>query len=194
MPLHEQTINTLRSTLDAACSNHQTGIPGAMVVVVDKNGDELFAHAAGRRGVASSEKMTTDSIFWIASCTKVVAGIACMQLVEKEVLRLDDGEQIETLCPELKKLKVLREDGSLEDKKKAITLRMLLSHTSGFAYSFFNLALRNWGYPAGVDEFSGRMEDYNVPLVFQPGERWEYGVSRVTPAFWGAVRALFEPC
>lgn len=176
MPLYEQTINTLRSAVEAACSDKQTGVPGATVVVVDRNGNELFAHAAGRRGVASSENMTTDSIFWIASCTKVVTGIACMQLVEKGVLRLDDGEQIETLCPELKTLKVLREDGSLENKNKAITLRMLLSHTAGFAYSFFNEALRNHKYPAGLDEFSGRMEDFKTPLLFQPGERWEYGV------------------
>lgn len=194
MPLPEQTVNTLRSILESACSRHETDVPGAVVVVVDKHGDELFAHAAGRRGVASSEKMSPDSIFWIASCTKVVTGIACMQLVEKGVLRLDDGEQMETLCPELKNLQVLRKDGSLEEKRRAITLRMLLTHTSGFSYSFFSLALRNWGYPAGVDEFSGRMQDYNVPLVFQPGERWEYGVRHVIPLaackVSGAVQAV----
>lgn len=180
MPLPDQTISTLRSTVEAACSNQQTGVPGVAVVVVDKHGNELFAHAAGRRGVASSESMTTDSVFWIASCTKVVTGIACMQLVEKGVLRLDDGAQIETLCPELKTLKVLRADGSLEDKNKAITLRMLLNHTAGFAYSFFNETLRNHNYPAGLDEFSGRLEDFVQPLVFQPGERWEYGVRRAS--------------
>lgn len=181
MPLHEQAVNTLRSTLEAACSDPETGVPGAVAVVVDKSGDQVFSHAAGRRGVASSDKMTTDSIFWIASCTKLVAGIACMQLVEKGVLRLDDGEQIENLCPELKTLKVLRADGALEDKNKAITLRMLLTHTSGFAYSFFNPSLRNHTYPAGVDEFCGRLPDFIQPLVFQPGEGWEYGVSRDNP-------------
>lgn len=181
MPLNEQTINTLRSTLETACSDPLTGIPGAAVVVVDKNGDELFAHAAGRRGVVTpSQPLTPDSVFWIASCTKVVTGIACMQLVEKGVLRLDDGAQLETLCPELKTLKVLREDGSLEDKQRAITLRMLLSHTAGFAYSFFNETLRNHMYPAGADEFTGRHQEFLVPLVFQPGERWQYGVRDVS--------------
>lgn len=181
MALHEEVVDTLRSTLEAACSDPKTGIPGAMAVVVDKNGDHIFSHAAGRRGVASSDKMTTDSVFWIASCTKLVAGIACMQLVEKGVLRLDDGEQMESLCPELKTLKVLRADGALEDKNKAITLRMLLTHTSGFAYSFFNPSLRDHAYPAGVDEFCGRLQDFIQPLVFQPGEGWEYGISRDTP-------------
>lgn len=177
MPFHDQTVNTLRSTVEAACSDQQKGVPGAVVVVVDKNGNELFSHAAGQRGVASSENLTTDSIFWIASCTKVVTGIACMQLVEKEVLGLDDGEQLETLCPELKTLQVLRDNASLEDKRRAITLRMLLSHTAGLAYSFFNEKLRDYKYPAGVDEFSGRFEEFLQPLVSQPGERWEYSVS-----------------
>ncbi|KAJ0362305.1 hypothetical protein COL922a_014495, partial [Colletotrichum nupharicola] len=120
--------------------------------------------------------MTLDTIFWIASCTKLLVGIACMQLVEQGSLPLDDETQIEELCPELKRLKVLKPDGSFEEKKKAITLRMLLTHTAGFGYTFFNERLRGWSYPAGVDEFSGRVEDItSTPLLFQPGEGWEYG-------------------
>lgn len=173
----EKTIGTLRSTIESACSDQQTGLPGATVVVVGKDGRELFAHAAGRRGVASAEDMGLDSVYWIASCTKAVTGIACMQLVEKGTLRLDDGEQVEALCPELKTLQVLNKDGSLEAKNKAITLRMLLTHTAGFGYAFSNERLRDWGFPAGVDEFSGRMEEMISPLLFQPGEGWGYGVS-----------------
>jgi CubicO group peptidase (beta-lactamase class C family) len=120
--------------------------------------------------------MTLDTVFWIASCTKMLVGIACMQLVEKNILNLDDKEQIESLCPELRDLGVLKEDGTLEEKKNPITLRMLLTHTAGFGYSFFNDRLREWSYPAGLDEFSGRVEDVRTPLLFQPGEGWEYGV------------------
>lgn len=177
MPFSQQTIDTLRSTVEAACSDQRTGLPGATVVVVGKDGKELFAHAAGRKGVATSDAMSLDSAFWIASCTKAVTGIACMQLVEKGVLRLDDAEQIESLCPELKTLKVLKEDRTLEDKKKGITLRMLLTHTAGLGYSFSVERLRDWNYPAGGDEFSGRIEDMVQPLLFQPGEGWEYSVS-----------------
>lgn len=176
MPLTEQTVATLRSTIESACHDTRKDIPGATVVVVGKDGDELFAHSSGRRGVASCEDMMLDSVFWIASCTKMITGIACMQLVEKGLLRLDDGEQIENLCPELNTLKVFRADGKLEEKKRHITLRMLLSHTAGFGYSFFNERLRNWGFPAGVDEFNGRVEEMITPLLFQPGEGWEYGV------------------
>jgi hypothetical protein len=81
----------------------------------------------------------------------------------------------------LKKLRVLQPDGTLGEKKNAITLRMLLTHTAGFGYTFFNERLRDWAFPVGVDEFSGRIEDMNVPLLFQPGDGWEYGVSLTKP-------------
>jgi CubicO group peptidase (beta-lactamase class C family) len=73
--------------------------------------------------------MTQDNIYWIASCTKMIVGIACMQLVEKGILALDDSNQLESLCPELKNVKVLQDDGTLVEKKRGITLRMLLNHT-----------------------------------------------------------------
>ncbi|KAL4915995.1 beta-lactamase/transpeptidase-like protein [Aspergillus aurantiobrunneus] len=176
MPLDAQVTSRLRGIVDNACVDQTSGIPGATVIVVDKDGSELFAHSAGKRGTGSQEPMTLDNIFWIASCTKMLVGVACMQLVEQGILNLDDGEQTENLCPELKTLQVLLPDGTLEEKKRAITLRMLLTHTAGFGYTFFNDRLRQWSYPAGVDEFSGRIEDVTLPLLFQPGEGWEYGV------------------
>jgi CubicO group peptidase (beta-lactamase class C family) len=78
--------------------------------------------------------MTLESVFWIASCTKLLATIACMQAVEQGILNLDDHKQVYQLCPELEKVQVLQDDGTLVDKKNDITLRMLLSHTAGFGY------------------------------------------------------------
>ncbi|KAJ6145439.1 hypothetical protein N7470_009334 [Penicillium chermesinum] len=176
MPLDEATVNKLRGIVDASCQDKVSGIPGVTVVAVDKDGHELFAHSAGNQGISSSEPMTLDNIFWIASCTKMLTALACMQLVEQGRLDLDDGDALETLLPELKELQVLREDRTFEKKKRAITLRMLLTHTSGCGYSFFNERLRDWGFPVGIDEFSGRFEDIKLPLLFQPGEGWEYGV------------------
>lgn len=177
MPLDAQATSKVKSIIDNACADQTRDIPGTTIVVVDRNG-EIFAHSAGTRGVGTKEPMTLDNIFWIASCTKMLAGIACMQLVEQEKLKLDDGEHTENILPELKSLKVLKPDGTFEDKKNLITLRMLLTHTAGFGYTFFNERLRDWTHPAGVDEFSGRIEDIiSLPLLFQPGEGWEYGVS-----------------
>ncbi|KAJ5165282.1 Beta-lactamase-like protein [Penicillium coprophilum] len=176
MTLNEQAHSRLCGIIDKACEDQRSGIPGTTVVVVGKDGNELFTHSAGKRGTGSKDPMTLDNIFWIAACTKMLVGFACMQQVEQGILRLDDEEQTEGLCPELKTLKVLQPDGSLEEKKHAITLRMLLTHTSGFGYTFTNERLRQWSYPVGMDEFSGRIEDVKMPLLFQPGEGWEYGV------------------
>lgn len=177
MSLSAESLNRLRDIVDSSCADQKTGIPGVTVVVVGKDGNELFAHSAGKRGVSSNDDMTLDTIFWIASCTKALTGVACLQVVEKGLLKLDDGENLEKILPELKDFDVLRADGTIEKKKRAITLRMLLSHTSGFGYAFSNERLRDWGLPAGIDEFSGSFKDIKVPLLFQPGEGWEYGVS-----------------
>jgi CubicO group peptidase (beta-lactamase class C family) len=106
-------------------------------VAVNKDGQEIFAHASGKRGAETDEPMTLDSVFWIASCTKMIAGIACMQLVEQSKLHLDDPAEAEYLCPELKRAKVihgydLNQNLILAEKEKGITLRMLLSHTGEF--------------------------------------------------------------
>ncbi|KAJ9203969.1 hypothetical protein DTO166G4_2689 [Paecilomyces variotii] len=175
--LSASTVETLQQKIDAACADQEKGIPGTTIVIVGKDGKEKFAYSAGKRGYGSSEPMTLDNIFWIASCTKMVVGIACMQLVEQGLLSLDDSNQVETLCPELKDLKVLQDDGTLVPKKRGITLRMLLSHTAGFGYTFFNKKLRDYSKPIGYDEFSGHIYDILQPLVNQPGEGWEYGVS-----------------
>jgi CubicO group peptidase (beta-lactamase class C family) len=118
----------LQDLIDAACCE-PNGIPGASVVIINRDGKELFAHASGKRGQGQPEPMSLDNIFWIASCTKLITGIALMQLVDQGKLALDDAEQLERLCPELRDVKVLREDGTLEEKKRKITLRMLLTYT-----------------------------------------------------------------
>ncbi|KAF2188892.1 beta-lactamase/transpeptidase-like protein [Zopfia rhizophila CBS 207.26] len=177
MALSAETKQKLQRTVEAACRDQNSDIPGASVVIVAKDGNELFAHAAGKRGCKSNEPMTLDNIFWIASCTKMVVGVACMQLAEKGVLGLDDADQLEKLCPELKDIRVLQDDGTLVEKKDRITLRMLLNHTAGFGYTFFNTKLRDFSHPIGFDEFSGSLKDMIQPLVHQPGEGWEYGVN-----------------
>lgn len=175
--LSQNAVEELRYKVEAACTDQKAGIPGVVVVVVGRDGKELFSHAAGKRGYGSDEPMTMDSIFWIASCTKMIVGIALMQLVEKGVLNLDDSEQVEKLCPELRDVKVLQDDGKLVEKKRGITLRMLLSHTAGFGYTFFNEKLRDFSKPVGYDEFSGLEYDMRQPLMHQPGEGWQYGIN-----------------
>lgn len=170
-------VDGLKAQIDELTSD-PNGAPGIVFAAVNKAGDIIFEHASGKTGVGQSDPMTMETVFWIASCTKMITGIACMQLVEQGVLKLDDVASVEKLCPELKAVKVLEESGKLVDKKQGITLRMLLSHTAGFGYSFFNSKLLRYYGAAGLDEFSGSYHDFlSQPLVNQPGERWEYGIN-----------------
>ncbi|EXJ72316.1 beta-lactamase [Cladophialophora psammophila CBS 110553] len=171
-----EAVPQLKSQIDALTSDPD-GAPGVVFAAVNKQGEIIFEHASGKVGHGKSQSMTMNNVFWIASCTKMITGVACMQLVEQGKLALDDVEQVEKLCPELKAVQVF-ENGKLVPKKRGITLRMLLSHTAGFGYSFFDQRLNDWAGPAGLDEFSGSYEDYlTQPLVNQPGETWEYGIN-----------------
>lgn len=157
--------------------DQDAGAPGIVYCAVNKKGDLVFEHASGKVGKGLDKDMSSDSVFWIASCTKMITGIACMQLVEQGKLSLDDVDQVEKIAPELKAVQVI-ENGKLVPKKRGITLRMLLSHTAGFGYSFFDERLNTFYGAKGLDEFSGNAYDYlSQPLVNQPGELWEYGIN-----------------
>lgn len=88
----------LKSQIDALTSD-PSGAPGVVFAAVNKNGEVIFEHASGKTGAGRSEDMSLDSVFWIASCTKMITGIAAMQLVEQGKLALDDVELVEKLAP-----------------------------------------------------------------------------------------------
>lgn len=175
MTINPKAQATIQSTLDSVTSTGS--IPGLVFVAVDRNGHVVTSHCSGKTGAAGSTPTSLDSVFWIASCTKIITGIAAMQLVEQGKIGLDDAEALYQLVPELREKKVLQDDGTLVSKMREITLRTLLDHTAGFGYTFFSPKLRDWGRPLGIDEFSGDARDVlDAPLVNQPGETWEYGV------------------
>lgn len=124
---------TARAVMDSRTSGISPQIPGLVYCAVDNTGEIIFSHASGQTGLNEKSPMTTDTIFWLASCTKLITSIACMQLVESGNLDLDDSEQLESLAPELKQVQVLERDGDdgfrLVPKERSITLRMLLNHT-----------------------------------------------------------------
>ncbi|KAK6371631.1 hypothetical protein LTS17_008883 [Exophiala oligosperma] len=175
-----ETRSRIQSTIDQKV---QSGaVPPLLYLAFDHEGDVFFSHVSGTRGVESDEPMTRDTVFWVASWTKLVTTIACMQLVEKGALALDDAEQVASLAPELSKFKVIVEDDGtgnlrLEEQRKPITLRMLLSHTAGFGYAFDDVKLRRWSLPTGIDDFNADFSELlRHQLVNQPGEAFQYGV------------------
>ncbi len=95
--ISSQVVNDLKKQIDESIGPE--GLPGTVYCAVNKNGDLIFEHAAGESGLGKGTPMTMDTVFWIASCTKMITGIAAMQLVEQGKLSLDDAEQVEKLAP-----------------------------------------------------------------------------------------------
>ncbi|EPE04147.1 beta-lactamase [Ophiostoma piceae UAMH 11346] len=170
-------------------TNPETGtIQGASFVAVGKNGDFIYRKAAGSQKAngGTSYPLTLDTVTWIASQTKLTTSVSVMQLVEKGLVALDDD--VRGILPVLKDIKVITgfEDDDtapggghpiFEDVKGPITLRQLVTHSSGFRYDTRHPLLIKYSKWAGRTEnmFSGTIEGCLHPLIFQPGTSWDYG-------------------
>jgi CubicO group peptidase (beta-lactamase class C family) len=144
----------------------------------------LFYHkAVGDGGVGKDAKpLDLEATFWIASCTKLITSICALQQVEQGKVTLD--EDVTHIVPELKDLPIITADGSSPDgytskpRTKPITLRQLLTHSSGIGYEFMSELIQKWraknGPPAA--ELAGKVNlAHRTPLLFEPGEGWSYG-------------------
>ena len=115
-------------------------LPGVVAAAATANG-VVFEGASGTRDLDTGEPMTADTEVWIASMTKAITGACAMQLVEQGRLSLE--APIQTVLPELATPMVLEgfdADGNprLRPARRAITLRHLLTHTSGFVYDMWS--------------------------------------------------------
>ena len=147
-------------------------VAGVAAAVIGPEGPR-FMGTAGTTEAGGNAPVTENSVFWIASMTKPVASIAAMQLVEQGKLSLD--APIGTLLPALAQPQILA-DGQLRPARGKITLRHLLTHTSGFAYSFTRAEYGAYIAANNISP-SGTLGALNMPLLFEPGERWEYGIN-----------------
>jgi len=125
--------------------------------------------------------MTPDTVVWIASMTKAITGAAAMQQVEQGKLALDAPAK--SVIPSLGDVVVLEGfDAAGKPRtrkaKRDITLRHLLTHTAGFGYDIWSPELGKYQEVMGVP---GIISCQNValttPLLFEPGERWFYGIN-----------------
>jgi methyl acetate hydrolase len=154
-------------------------VPGVVAAAATAEG-VVYAGAAGVRSLRTRETMTTDSVFSIASMTKAITAVAAMQCVERGKLALDQpaGEIVGALGSPLV-LEGFDEDGEprLRPAVRPVTLRLLLTHTSGFSYDTWNVSIRRFAERTGLPAArTGKLGALNAPLVFEPGERWEYGI------------------
>ena len=159
----------------------ETGdIPGVVAAAATRDG-VIFEDGFGVRDLGSGAPMTADTVVWIASMTKAVTGACAMQLVEQGKLSLDGD--IAAVLPELGRVQVLDgfdADGKprLRAPKRAITLRHLLTHTAGFTYDMWNADMTRYMEVTGTPGIiSCQNAALTTPLVFDPGEKWEYGIS-----------------
>jgi methyl acetate hydrolase len=150
----------------------ETDLPAVVVAVVGNDGP-IYLHASGSRDVSGRAPLASDAIFRIFSMTKPVTSVAAMMLVEEGKVRLDDP--VSRYLPALDSVQVLDridEDGRVVTRppKRPLTLRHLMTQTSGIGYAFSNR-----------DE--SRMQktlqkpETELPLVHDPGDRWTYGPS-----------------
>lgn len=162
----------LKAFLSAAVANGD--VPG-IVVLVTGPGGVIYHQAFGKLDVAGNVPMPRDAIFRIASMTKALTSTAVMMLVEEGKVGLDDP--IARYLPALAYPQVLsRVDlaaGAYDTRpaKRPITIRHLLTHTSGIGYSWSDPGL------ALVEKRTGQTSETALPLVHEPGEQWTYGAS-----------------
>jgi len=155
-------------------------VPGVVGMAAFDKGI-FYEGAFGTRDLAKGPAMTPDTIFRLASMTKAVTSVAAMQLVEQGRLQLD--HPIGNVLPELSAPQVLEgfdDSGAprLRPAKRPITLRLLLTHTAGFGYEFLNSDLIRFVKVSGTPSTStGKLASLRQPLVFDPGDRWEYGIN-----------------
>ncbi|HEX8374388.1 MAG TPA: serine hydrolase domain-containing protein, partial [Geminicoccaceae bacterium] len=141
----------------------------------------IYEGAFGSRDAAKGPALALDSVFWIASMTKAVTSTAAMQLVEQGRLRLEAPAA--DVLPELREVQVLEgfdPSGAprLRPPKRPVTLHHLLTHTAGFSYDVWNGDIGRYMQVAGVPGvITVKNAALKTPLVFDPGERWEYGIN-----------------
>jgi methyl acetate hydrolase len=141
-------------------------LPTAIMGYSLKEGEmEWFAYGPSIWG--GKDTVSENNIFRIYSMTKAIASVAVLQLVEQELINLDDP--LDELMPEMTAIPILSEKGDLIQARNPITLRNLLTHTSGFGYEFMDPRLQSF------DKSEWEYED--MPRLFESGKHWQYGTS-----------------
>lgn len=168
-------------TVDTAVQKAQ--IAGGAALVVSKTGQTLISKAFGHTSVDETARpFAMDTMYWIASSTKLITSIAALQCVERglfgkkgtdvvigDVLEGWEGVDI-----------IERFDGETPVMRKAtekITLRRLLTHSSGMGYYGMHPKVTRWrDVVKGGRGTLGDVESLRNPVVFEPGSGWNYGV------------------
>jgi CubicO group peptidase (beta-lactamase class C family) len=157
-----------------------------IVALVLRDGQPVYERAVGWSDKEASRKMTTDTIFRIASQTKAITSTAILSLVEEGKLTINDP--VSRVIPQFAKTTVAA-GGSVVPAKRAITIRDLLTHTAGISYGTepaiaAQYEAKGLGPAAGFGWYTADKDESvcstmerlaTLPFVAQPGEQWVYG-------------------
>jgi CubicO group peptidase (beta-lactamase class C family) len=174
MALKESADSLLRRAVDAG------DVPGVVAMATSRDA-RLYEGGFGRRVLGQETPMTTDTVVWIASMTKALTSTAAMQLVERGKLDLDSP--VSRWVPDVGNAQVLEgfePSGQPRTRppRQPVTLRHLLTHTAGFSYEFWSPAIQQYQKAKDVPGIiTCQNAALRTPLLFDPGERWEYGIN-----------------
>ena len=172
------SLSTAANDILAYTVGRAGGAPGVVAMATDRSAN-FYEGAAGVRELGQAQTMTTDTVFFLASCTKALTGVALMQLVEEGRVALD--QRAREFVPEIANIRLLEDfaaDGEprLRRPRSDITLDQLMLHTAGFGYDFFSADLLRYRtlheIPSILSSTFASIQDV---LLHEPGERWTYG-------------------
>ncbi|KAJ4988663.1 Acyltransferase LovD 2 [Stagonosporopsis vannaccii] len=159
-------------------------IPGCVLFASNRDGSFCYHKSFGYSSMKpeNAKPLSANTVMWVASCTKLMTSICALQLVERGQLILDDP--VYDHIPELKEFKILQTFDNAGkpvevQHTQPITLRRLLTHTSGLTYDSMHPKLLAWlAYHGRGPSVGGKLlQRFNAPLTFEPGDRWMYGPS-----------------
>jgi len=176
--------------VDAVIDGYITrGEIAGSVALVARKGKIVHFKAQGVSDISTRKPMTKDAIFRLASMTKPIASLAVMILHEEGKFLLDDP--VSKFLPEFAGMKVAVPNGPHErtaggyrlvPAERPITIRHLLSHTSGLASGTSGVTIADYQALSAKRTPASTIADYTaalakLPLTFQPGTAWEYSPS-----------------
>ncbi|QQX88949.1 beta-lactamase family protein [Cupriavidus necator] len=173
--------DALKSRADAVLHDHVSSgrVPGVVAALTDPT-DTIYAGAQGTIGLGETAPISLDTVMAVFSMTKPLTSTAALQLVERGKLKLD--EPAAKYLPQLSAVQVLEGyDASgaprLRSPRRPVTLRHLLTHTSGFTYDIWDANLNRYYTEQNIPRLATRRKAaLNVPIAFDPGDRWQYGI------------------
>jgi methyl acetate hydrolase len=180
-PARAGALTHIDATLRAAVGSQQ--VPGVVAIAATEDGI-LYEGAFGSRrlsgGPANDAAMTRDTVFRIASMVKLITSVAAMRLVEQGKLTLDGPlPEVDPAVADPQVLDGFDATGAplLRAPKRPIALHHLLTHTSGFTYRLWDADAIKYVNAIGKAPPAERIKLPRTPLMFDPGERWQYGTS-----------------